>query len=170
MDQTKIGPFLRKLRKERNLTQEQLAEQLNVSGRTVSRWETGSNMPDLDILIELSEIYDADLREILNGERKSEKMNDDMKEVVLKASEYVGAETEKHNRRVHLTLVAGGILWLGSSLIRHTELVQNHGLHMLSEFCEGAGIGLLLCGLLFTSRYGRKLQAFKQRLMNRSER
>lgn len=40
MDQMKIGAFLKKLRKEKNLTQEQLAEQLNVSGRTVSRWET----------------------------------------------------------------------------------------------------------------------------------
>ena len=42
MDQQKIGAFLKELRKEKNLTQEQLAEVLNVSGRTVSRWETGS--------------------------------------------------------------------------------------------------------------------------------
>jgi len=41
MDQQKVGSFLKELRKEKNLTQEQLAEQLNVSGRTVSRWETG---------------------------------------------------------------------------------------------------------------------------------
>lgn len=44
MDQQKIGGFLKKLRKEKNLTQEQLAEQLNVSGRTVSRWETGVSL------------------------------------------------------------------------------------------------------------------------------
>jgi transcriptional regulator with XRE-family HTH domain len=41
MDQIKIGIFLKELRKEKKLTQEQLAEKLNVSGRTVSRWETG---------------------------------------------------------------------------------------------------------------------------------
>ncbi len=41
MDQKQIGSFLKELRKEKNITQEQLAEQLNVSGRTVSRWETG---------------------------------------------------------------------------------------------------------------------------------
>lgn len=56
MDQQKIGAFLKKLRKEKNLTQEQLAEQLNVSGRTVSRWETGSNMPDISILADVSGI------------------------------------------------------------------------------------------------------------------
>lgn len=51
MDQIKIGNFLRELRKEKGLTQEQLAEKFNVARRTVSRWETGNNMPDLDILI-----------------------------------------------------------------------------------------------------------------------
>ena len=51
MDQGKIGSFLRELRKEKSLTQEQLAEKFNVASRTVSRWETGSNMPDLSILI-----------------------------------------------------------------------------------------------------------------------
>ena len=50
MDQIKIGIFLKELRKEKKLTQEQLAEKLNVSGRTVSRWETGSNMPDIGML------------------------------------------------------------------------------------------------------------------------
>ena len=62
MDQQKIGSFLKELRKEKNLTQEQLAEALNVSGRTVSRWETGSNMPDLSILVELADFYDVDIR------------------------------------------------------------------------------------------------------------
>lgn len=49
MDQKKIGAFMKELRKEKGITQEALAEILYVSGRTVSRWETGSNMPDLDI-------------------------------------------------------------------------------------------------------------------------
>ena len=47
MDQIKIGAFLKTLRKEKNLTQEQAAEQLGVSNRTVSRWETGTNKPDI---------------------------------------------------------------------------------------------------------------------------
>ncbi len=44
MNQQKIGRFLKELRKEKNLTQEQLAEKLNISGRTVSRWETGGSL------------------------------------------------------------------------------------------------------------------------------
>ena len=61
MDTQKIGKFLKELRKERDLTQEQLAEILLVSGRTVSRWETGANMPDLGILIQMSEFYHIEM-------------------------------------------------------------------------------------------------------------
>ena len=54
MDQIRIGAFLKALRKEKGLTQEQLAEKLAVSGRTVSRWETGSNMPDIGMMASAS--------------------------------------------------------------------------------------------------------------------
>ncbi len=50
MNQKEIGYFLKQLRSEKGLTQEQLAEILGVSGRTVSRWETGTNLPDLNLL------------------------------------------------------------------------------------------------------------------------
>ena len=62
MDQVKIGSFLRELRKEKALTQEQLAEKFGVSNRTVSRWENGNNMPDISILIELADFYDIDIK------------------------------------------------------------------------------------------------------------
>ena len=90
MDLTKIGKLLQELRKEKGLTQEQLAEQMGVARRTVSRWETGSNMPDLDVLVELSDFYAVDLRELLNGERKSEQMDQELKQTILQASDYEG--------------------------------------------------------------------------------
>ena len=94
MNQKKIGSFLRELRTQKGLTQEQLAEKLNVSGRTVSRWENGNNMPDLSIIVELADFYDVDIRDLLNGERKSENnMNEDLKKTGLKMADY--AETEK---------------------------------------------------------------------------
>ena len=79
MEQQKIGSFLKELRKERNLTQEQFAEQLGVSGRSVSRWETGINMPDISLLVEIAEFYDVSISEIIDGERKSGKMNEEVK-------------------------------------------------------------------------------------------
>ena len=93
MDQIKIGAFLKALRKEKNLTQEQAAEQLGVSNRTVSRWETGTNMPDISLLLEIAELYGVSIPELIEGERKSEKMNEEAKEVAARMSDY--AETEK---------------------------------------------------------------------------
>jgi len=66
MDQTKVGAFLKDLRKEKELTQEQLAEELGVSGRTISRWETGKNMPDISLLVEIAEFFDVSIPEIIN--------------------------------------------------------------------------------------------------------
>lgn len=91
MNQEKIGTFLKELRNEKDITQEQLAEIFCVSRRTVSRWETGNNMPDLDILIEMADFYDVDLRELLDGERKSEKMNSEPDERTFSYGFAVGA-------------------------------------------------------------------------------
>ena len=101
MDQKKIGLFLKELRKEKELTQSQLAEQLNVSDRTVSRWETGTNLPDLSVLVELADFYDVDIREIIDGERKSENMNVEMKDTLMKAAQY--ATEDKHMQMKKLT-------------------------------------------------------------------
>ena len=84
MNQQKIGGFLKELRKEKGITQEQVAEHFGVAGRTVSRWETGSNMPDLSLLIDIATFYDVEVSEIIDGERKSEKMSKEMKETLEK--------------------------------------------------------------------------------------
>ena len=94
MDQRKIGEFLKRLRSEKELTQEQLAEKIGVSNRTVSRWETGNNLPDIGMLIQLSEFYDIDIREIIDGGRKSESMNAEMKDTLEKVAEYSEYEKE----------------------------------------------------------------------------
>ena len=64
IDQIKIGSFLRELRKEKELTQEQLAEKFGVSSRSVSRWENGNTMPELGILVELADFYEIDIKAI----------------------------------------------------------------------------------------------------------
>ena len=95
MEQIKIGTFLKTLRKEKNMTQEQLAEHLGVSNRTVSRWETGSNMPDISLLTEIAEFFDVSVPELINGERKSANMKEEVKEVAETMSVYAEAEKEK---------------------------------------------------------------------------
>ena len=106
MNQQKIGEFLKKLRKERNLTQEQLAEHFNVSSRTVSRWETGNNLPDLGLLMDLAAFYNIEIQEMIDGERKSENMVNEPKENILKAAEYAANEDRKHiSKRIKVMLL-----------------------------------------------------------------
>lgn len=69
MDQTKIGAFIAQCRKEKGLTQAQLAEKLNVTDRAVSKWERAKYMPDSSIMLELCEILDITVNELLSGER-----------------------------------------------------------------------------------------------------
>ena len=109
MDQKKIGSFLKELRKEKGITQEEFAEKLNVSGRTVSRWETGSNMPDISLLVEIAEFFDVSIPEIINGERKSESMNEEVKEVAGKLSDYANAEKEKLIKNIRSESIIGTI-------------------------------------------------------------
>ena len=81
MDQVKIGNFLKKLRKEKGITQEQLAEILNVSGRTVSRWENEKSYPDLQMLINISDRFEISLDTLIKEDSKMVKTID--KERVL---------------------------------------------------------------------------------------
>ena len=71
MDTKKIGMFLKELRNENGMTQEELGEKIGVSNKTISRWETGNYMPPVDCLNMLSEIYHISINEILSGERTS---------------------------------------------------------------------------------------------------
>ena len=95
VDQMKIGNFLKELRKEKGITQAQLAETLNVSARTVSRWETGNNMPDISILVDIADYYDISIPEIINGERKSEIMNEEERKIAKTMSDYATTEKRK---------------------------------------------------------------------------
>lgn len=68
MDNVKIGRLIYRLRKENNMTQLQLAERMNISDKTVSKWERGLGCPEIALLPELSKIFDVDLEKMLSGE------------------------------------------------------------------------------------------------------
>ncbi|MGN1198380.1 MAG: helix-turn-helix domain-containing protein [Acetatifactor sp.] len=144
MEQQKVGSFLKELRKEKNLTQEQLAEQFNVSVRTVSRWETAVNMPDIVLLVELAAFYDVSIPEIIDGERKSEqmkdeKMKDEIKEAAIKLSDYSESMNQDTMKSIVCFMV---IAFIGMAAY---VLIQELGLDTPDSIYEGiafAGLGL----------------------------
>ncbi len=169
MDLIKIGKFLQELRKEKALTQEQLAERLGVTRRTVSRWETGSNVPDLDILIELADLYTVDLREILGGERKSEPMNEELKRTVLQVADYSNEEKTRLLRRMHWLYVAGLIGFAAFIVISALGLDAVPIYEKIASFGLGVAFGMVILGVIFTSRYAAKIRAFKLRLLGKEK-
>lgn len=69
MNQTKTGRFIAAMRKEQNLTQRQLADALNISDKTVSKWETGNGLPEVSLMLPLCEVLHITVNELLHGER-----------------------------------------------------------------------------------------------------
>ena len=119
MEQQKIGQLLKELRKEKGLTQAQLAEQFGVSDRSVSRWETGVTLPDLSVLVELADFYEIDIRELIDGERKQaeeKKKSEEMKDTLRRAAEYADGEKQKQvgrlKKRIDLVFAGFGCLFM----------------------------------------------------------
>lgn len=167
MDLQKIGNFLKELRKEKNLTQEQLAETLNVSRRTVSRWETGSNMPDLDLLMEIADLYQVDLRELLNGERKNEQMNEEMKETVLQVAEYSNAEKQRTAKVVRVYFVLGILALIANAVMNMIETGDTFWIGFLKGVTFAIALGAMVFGILYATGAMMKIQAFKMRLIGK---
>ena len=136
MNQSNIGEFLKELRKEKGLTQEQLAEQFNVSRRSVSRWETGTNMPDISLLVEIAEFFDVSIPEIINGERKSEVMNEDVKEVADKLSDYASAEKETILKNIRSQSIMGTVALIIYCVIELSGAMSyNIVLEKIASYC-----------------------------------
>ena len=167
MDLVKTGRFLQELRKEKGLTQEQLAEQMGVARRTVSRWETGSNMPDMDILIDLSDLYEVDLREILSGERKSEHMDQELKETVLQVADYSNEEKARIMRRMHWLFIAGLVGFVVFLVITLLGLDSTTPYEGIGSFGLGIAFGMVILGAIYTSRSIVKIRELKLRLLDK---
>lgn len=167
MEQQKVGRFLKELRKEKNLTQEQLAERLNVTGRTVSRWETGSNMPDISILVELADFYEVTIPEIIDGERKGKNMNEEVKEAALKVAEYSNAEKKKQARIVLVYFILGIIGLVAHWTMDLVELPETFIVGVIEGSSIGIGIGAMLLGMLYVTGVLSKIAAVKSRLQEK---
>lgn len=75
MSNNNIGKSIKKIREEKNITQEALAEKLNVTRQAVSNWETGKTQPDIDTIIKISEVLEVSVEEIIYGHKKDTVVN-----------------------------------------------------------------------------------------------
>ena len=159
MEQKKIGNFLKELRKEKGITQEQFAEVLGVSGRTVSRWETGNNMPDISLLVAIAEFFEVSIPEVINGERKSENMDEEIKEVAETLSDYASAEKETMIKEVRRQSLIGVVAIVVYCILDTTELVlQNAIFEKMALYCETLAFVTVIMILAHTTGLINKMQ------------
>ena len=126
MNQEKIGKFISELRKEKKLTQEGLAEKLNITKNAVSKWERGLGLMDISLLKPLSEILGVSVSELLNGE-KLESINDNIINDTITSSTKAYAKREKNKfiKKLIIT-ISIFIILIFSTLIVVSEL--NYGI------------------------------------------
>lgn len=157
-----VGEFIKELRKERNLTQEDLADKFYVSRRTVSRWETGSNLPDIDLLMELADFFNVDIREILEGKRKDINMEQETKETVIMVNEY---NKEKFKRTKIITLVflmIGIIALLIGFIFEFIDLNSDFLQGFIRGISYGTSLAVILLAILYITGIFDRFARFKQ--------
>ena len=131
MDPEKFGAFVALCRKEKNMTQLELAQELKVTDKAVSRWERGKGFPDISLLVPLAEALDITVLELMNSERREKRMEDFSEESIKDMVIHVAAIEKKNQRDDRL------ITWIPVPVALITAF--------LTRF---TGHGSLLAGLL----------------------
>lgn len=151
MDLDKIGKFIALNRKNKGLTQEQLAEKLGVTNKTVSRWETGKYMPDLSLLKPLSEELGITLNELLSGEKiKEEKIVENTERSILNTIDYSSKKVENEHKKISIILmILGAIISISALTIFDKE----------SSWCS---IYSIIGIIIFVMGLVRELKKFKK--------
>ena len=111
MNQEKIGKFILECRKEKNLTQFELAEKLGVTDRAISNWENGRNMPDLSLFKPLCELLDISINDLISGEKvEKDKYQEKLEENIISTIDYTNKKILEKNNLISIILIIFGVI------------------------------------------------------------
>jgi len=123
MNQEKIGKFIAKCRRDKKLTQSELAEKLNISNKAISKWETGRGMPDASIMLELCEYLGITVNELLSGEKLEE---GEYKEKANENIINIAKESEKNKKVKNKIIIVLTIIIIFSILLLITNIIYRN--------------------------------------------
>ena len=123
MNQEKIGKFIAKCRKDKNLTQGELADKLNISNKAISKWETGRGMPDASIMLELCAYLEITVNELLSGEKLEE---GEYKEKANENIINIAKESEKNKKVKNKIIIFLTIVIIFSILLLITNIIYRN--------------------------------------------
>ena len=144
MDQLRIGKFIADCRKEKGLTQWQLAEKLGITDKAISKWERGIAMPDTSIMLELCDILGISVNELLNGEKLNMENNNSKNEQLLLD---MAKEIERKNKTIWSamwTLMTISIIGLLAGILAAAFLIPE-GVWQLVAILGVSAIFLIPC-------------------------
>ena len=146
MNQEKIGKFIAELRKEKNMTQEQLAEKMGVTNKSISRWENGKTMPDLSIITILAKELNVEVSELLNGRRMTKEELEKLRDTINNIIEYSNKEKQDKSTKLNNYFIVGLICILIVILDKQFNLLSYIFKNNIQDFINGV---LCALGLLF---------------------
>lgn len=127
------------------------------------------NMLGFDVLVEIADYYEVEIRKILDGERKGKNMNKEMEDTVLKVADYTNTEAQNHNKRVHRLFLFAIVFYVLTLLFE--EYVAYIGIDFLEGFSEGflkgGMLGIILVVFFITGRYGKRMRDFKLHILHK---
>ena len=138
MDNEKFGQFVRSMRKERQMTQQQLAERLHLTDKAVSKWERGLSLPDISMLEQLARELDVSVVELLCGERKEENIRKDAVEELLVA---VSSPEQRPRARTAAFLLIDSMM----GIVRDYDIFRRHMDGGQNSAQDAALLAELLC-------------------------
>ena len=112
MEQEKIGKFIQTLRKDKNLTQAELAEKLNITDRAVSKWERGKSMPDSSLMLDLCKILGISVNELLMGEKIKDDEIKRVSDMNLVKSLTIVEKSKKKMKNIVISFLILGVISL----------------------------------------------------------
>lgn len=114
MDQLKIGKFIAQMRKEKNLTQRKLADELCISDKTISKWECGKGLPEVSLMLPLCEILEISVNELLSGEKIA--ASDYKKKAEENFMKLIN-EKQENKKRITISIIVAAITVISSSVL-----------------------------------------------------
>ncbi len=143
MDQMAIGRFITRKRKEKNLTQEQLAEKIGVSNKTVSKWETGKCIPDYSVIELLCKELDTTLAELMSGEEDEKSIHTYDNEQILKMIQEM-----QHLKNTKLLIIGFILILTGCTMLALSQMFRGTDFQdFLSGFLLGISLAQMLAGV-----------------------
>ncbi len=156
MDKKEIGSIISATRKERGLTQKELAEKLHVSDKSVSKWETGMHFPDIAIMEDLATALGISVVELLGFENISSE--EIITEMALISTEEKKSIVKEIKNRGWLTVIIGLLIWGG--MIYTSKILANNGLFGFPQICTAGMsgfIGIIIANGVVSIYKGKKL-------------